>query len=1221
MADPKIKYDIEADVKGDASIQQLEGSLRDLGQTLDGNLKTQAEAAAAALAALGAKQQAVDNFVTLRRETDALGSAMDTAAQKVDAIGAQLPQATAATAQFAEAEAKARAAVSGAKGDLDEQRQALTKLREEFTGAARKSDEFKEAEAQLRQTIKDLKINLAEKKQELSTAATATKQAERNEKELNTEYKNSINSAKQISTALGAKNRALDSSRSAMDAVGISTRNLAETERSLDAAVAAVKQEVLGLAPAYRAAQEASNASTQKQVQNQKTLRDGMQSISAQLHQIQQIATIALGGSYVGGLLKDVATTADEFKNLQARIKLATGEGANFQSSFAGVTDIALRTNSALESTGTLFARVTKAGQEAGLAAQAAQQQALGITETINQSVQLSGSSAEASNAAITQLIQGLQSGVLRGEEFNSVMEQAPRLAQALANGLGVSTGELRKMAEQGQLTSTTVIRALQSQSATVAAEFDKLPATVGRALQNLSTRWTLYVGEADKGAVSTANVAKIIEALSRNIDTLVSVLYAAGKAWAAIKIAGLAADMALWTTNTLRATAAVQASTAAVTANTAAHRANAAAIAGSGTAAASAVGKMGLLGRSISGLAGLVGGPLGLVAVFASLWPEIKSGGVALGEQAAKWLGFGKSIGEADKFLASFDATAKENAASLARQAQAAEDARNRQFGLSKAAAGLTAQFDEMRKKGDSASEAIGKIGKDFDLSNVPGIKDAVSVLDKLLADGKLTATEFQAAWSTALQGKDLAVFQVNAQAAFDQVAADALKLRDQVREAIAKGVEGKELADLQAKADAAFAASTRSAERLGQVLDASVREAVKRTGLDFEQLQGKIGAASRSANNDVEQIVQSMDKLKAAGVDVGRVLVASLTKAIDTADGQKSIEALQSRIQSLRSTLGDKITDGLLDQAKQKANELKDAVDKVTPGINSIREAYAQLGVQAPEDLQRIARANKSAWETIRSDGRASADTLQRAFETYANSAIAATGNVGTTSRAVTEALLRTEGAIKGLDVTFDQHGKLVVRTQADAASAINGTTTAIDNQVSATERLIEAEEKRLALIDRADALERKRIGVDKDGFSTGKDGNRFTAGSDISSLTGIAAFLKNAGVDDDKAARDIAREFADSRGNVQYADNPGQRKYGGDTLSMALLKAAEQYTFGTDGGTPQQPSTIPKPAVTVNLNLNGTTTAVNVASQDDADALVGLLQNLQTAGKRAI
>lgn len=84
------------------------------------------------------------------------------------------------------------------------------------------------------------------------------------------------------------------------------------------------------------------------------------------------------------------------------------------QQAFDGVTGVALRTHSALETTGNLFARLAKTGKDAGLSVQAATERALGLTETINQAVQLSGASAAASDAAITQLIQGLQSGVFR---------------------------------------------------------------------------------------------------------------------------------------------------------------------------------------------------------------------------------------------------------------------------------------------------------------------------------------------------------------------------------------------------------------------------------------------------------------------------------------------------------------------------------------------------------------------------------------------------------------------------------------------------------------------------------------------------------------------------------------------------------------------------------------------------------------------------------------
>ena len=142
---------------------------------------------------------------------------------------------------------------------------------------------------------------------------------------------------------------------------------------------------------------------------------------------------LAAAGLGIG--IAEIIETSDAFKTLEARIKLATGEGAAFITGFDGVKQIANETFSSVENTGELFARITQSAEALGLA----QSEVLGVTKTINEAIKLSGGSADAADAAITQLIQGLQSGVVRGEEFNSIMEQAPRLAQAMADGLGVT--------------------------------------------------------------------------------------------------------------------------------------------------------------------------------------------------------------------------------------------------------------------------------------------------------------------------------------------------------------------------------------------------------------------------------------------------------------------------------------------------------------------------------------------------------------------------------------------------------------------------------------------------------------------------------------------------------------------------------------------------------------------------------------------------------------
>ena len=147
--------------------------------------------------------------------------------------------------------------------------------------------------------------------------------------------------------------------------------------------------------------------------------------------------TGALAALGIGVTASEIAQTADAYKNLSGRISIAIGEHGNLEKAMDDVKNVAIATNSNLEATGELYARLTKIGQEMKWP----QEQALALTETINKAIQVGGGSAASNEAAITQLNQALGSGVLRGDEFNSMMEQSPRLAQALADGLGVTTG------------------------------------------------------------------------------------------------------------------------------------------------------------------------------------------------------------------------------------------------------------------------------------------------------------------------------------------------------------------------------------------------------------------------------------------------------------------------------------------------------------------------------------------------------------------------------------------------------------------------------------------------------------------------------------------------------------------------------------------------------------------------------------------------------------
>lgn len=135
-------------------------------------------------------------------------------------------------------------------------------------------------------------------------------------------------------------------------------------------------------------------------------------------------------------------------------------------------------------------------------------EQLLVVTEAVQKAAVISGSGAESAKAAIIQLGQGLASGQLRGEELNSVLEQMPRLAQTIADGMGIPFGKLREEAMAGKITAEAVFSAILSGAYEIDEEFNTLNATVSGLATVFGNEWTRAVGELDK-AIGTSNGIK----------------------------------------------------------------------------------------------------------------------------------------------------------------------------------------------------------------------------------------------------------------------------------------------------------------------------------------------------------------------------------------------------------------------------------------------------------------------------------------------------------------------------------------------------------------------------------------------------------------------------------------------------------------------------------------------------------------------------------------
>lgn len=289
----------------------------------------------------------------------------------------------------------------------------------------------------------------------------------------------------------------------------------------ISAELTEVKAALAGLQSQLRGVGQAANQAGNSQGINR--LNEGLQGAARSVRNL--VAGFAGFASVV-----QLVRIADEITALNARLRLVTRSQEEFNRAQVALFDLAQRTRSSLGETIDLYSRIAQSTKDAGVG----QETLLQVVETINQAVQLSGASAQAANAALVQLGQGLGSGTLRGEELNSVLEQTPALADAIAKGMGITRGELRKYGEEGKITGEAVINALQRQRDEVRANFESLPLTVGQAFTRLRNAGTQLIGVLDTATSGTRGLAGLLDNLASILsgDQFVGAVVEFGRAW-----------------------------------------------------------------------------------------------------------------------------------------------------------------------------------------------------------------------------------------------------------------------------------------------------------------------------------------------------------------------------------------------------------------------------------------------------------------------------------------------------------------------------------------------------------------------------------------------------------------------------------------------------------------------------------------------------------------
>ncbi|GKX60642.1 tape measure protein [Leminorella grimontii] len=223
--------------------------------------------------------------------------------------------------------------------------------------------------------------------------------------------------------------------------------------------------------------------------------------------------------------VKTIAEYAESWTVVNNKLANSIREHETLAEVVNRVFDVAQNTRASLDATATLYARLERATRQYNTSAE----DLVKLTSLINQGFVVSGATAQETANAVIQLSQGLASGVLRGEEYNSVAENGSRLAQALASSLGVTLGQLRAMAADGKLTTQVVVDGLLKQGDAIGKEFANTVTTMGQAFTVAGNNITKFIGESTtvQSAVSVFNNS--IVTITENLDNLTTVITAVG--------------------------------------------------------------------------------------------------------------------------------------------------------------------------------------------------------------------------------------------------------------------------------------------------------------------------------------------------------------------------------------------------------------------------------------------------------------------------------------------------------------------------------------------------------------------------------------------------------------------------------------------------------------------------------------------------------------------
>lgn len=424
-------------------------------------------------------------------------------------------------------------AIQAAKARLSElQRELINtdnpteRLKESFKAAARELQRLERVEAaQVSQ--------LSRVRAELRGAGVDTTRLAAEQRRLSAEMAKGLSAGRADAAARGIRERA----------AALKQQSIAQRQANLEAARAtfgvtqarAAKQELVSLRQQFELLKSRGGLTTQELAMAQRQLKQRIAETKRELKSLQGGFSIDIGGAATGGggrggaaaavavataaaagaAATQVAQGADEVGRLDTRLKLATKSQEEFNRAQFELDRIADETQGDISGLVGLYSRLQRPLRDVGMG----QKETLETIEAVSLAMKIGGTSAEESSAAIQQLSQSLASGTLRGDEFNSVLEQSDRVAGALADEFGVTIGQLREMASQGQITTEAIVKAFGNQLPKLRQEFAQFSPELTTAISRAGTELKRYWGRQAKESGVTDYFASVINDYAKGVN------------------------------------------------------------------------------------------------------------------------------------------------------------------------------------------------------------------------------------------------------------------------------------------------------------------------------------------------------------------------------------------------------------------------------------------------------------------------------------------------------------------------------------------------------------------------------------------------------------------------------------------------------------------------------------------------------------------------------